>query len=279
MNPKGHPLSHASHEITSLQAKRLAIIGVGVIGRILIQRLQLAGLRKQQLMVCDDDPVRGARAQREFGLKVCPLSDACCRADLWLICTPPKRVRPTLERIASRLGEGQTVISFAAGMSLSRLEATLPQPVAVVRIMPNALSLIGRGVNPVAYGRGCTLDVRMQVQAILNALGESIVIEDDQMDWAVGLTGASMRWLLPVLEGMTQAGIDAGFSPTDARWMAAKMMAGVAALALETDLTFEEMKGLTSVQVVEEATIAEIFREAAHRAKTLAASLAEDEGG
>ena len=260
-------------EIAALEGRRLAIIGVGVIGRILIQRLQDAGLPKSQLMVCDEDPERGARIQREFELKVCPLTDACCRADLWLISTPPQAVIPTLEVIAPRLEEGQIVVSFAAGVPMSRLEEVLPESVSVVRIMPNALSLIGRGVNPVAYGRGCSLDARVQVQAILNTLGDSIVIEDAQMDWAVGLTGASMRWLLPVLEGMTQAGIDAGLSPMDARWIAAKMMAGVAALTLETDLSFEEMKALTSVQVVDEDAVARLFREAVHRAKELAESV------
>ena len=256
--------------IEPLARKQIALIGVGVIGRILIQRLLSAGISSRQLMICDPDPQRGARAQREFGLKVCPLADACCRADLWLIATPPKAVLPTLETIAPRLKEGQVVVSFAAGVPMAALEAILPAFVPVVRVLPNALSLIGRGVNPVAYGRGSSLEVMAEVQVVLDALGDSIVIDEAQMNWAVGLTGASMRWLLPVLEGMTQAGVDAGLTLTDARWLAAKMMAGVAALALETDLSFAELKSLTSLQVVDEEALADIFRQAAHRAKALA---------
>jgi pyrroline-5-carboxylate reductase len=79
-----------------------------------------------------------------------------------------------------------------------------------------------------------------------------------------------MRWLLPVLEGMTHAGLDADLTESDARWLAARMMAGVAALALETDLTFDEMRSLTSVQVVDEDDIRNIFYQAAHRARELA---------
>ncbi len=253
-----------------LADRRLALIGVGVIGRILIQRLEALGFPRSQLILCDADPERGARLQGEFGLKTCPLADECCRADIWLIATPPRAVLPTLKTLAPRLHEGQTVISFAAGTPLARMEEILPETVAVARILPNALSLIGRGVNPVTYGRGCSLDVMAQVQAILNALGESILLEESQMNWAVGLTGASMRWLLPVLEGMTQAGLDAGLNESDARWIAARMMEGTAALALETMLPFEALKELTSLQVVDEREIARIFREAAHRAKELA---------
>ena len=250
--------------------RRLALIGVGVIGRILIQRLQFLHFPRRQLMLCDVDPERGARLQSEFGLKTCPLADDCCRADIWLIATPPGAVLPTLRALADRLRPGQLVISFAAGVSLARLESEIPMGVAVARIMPNALSLIGRGVNPVAYGRGRTLQSMAEVQAILNALGDSIVLEDEQMNWAVGLTGAAMRWLLPVLQGMTDAGLDAGLSAADARWLAAKMMAGTAALVLETGMSFDEIKALTSVQAADEEAIRRIFRAAAHRAKELA---------
>ena len=257
-----------------LRDRRLALIGAGVIGRTLIRRLEALNLPPKQLMLCDADPARGARLQREFELKTCPLADACCRADIWLIATPPAAVISTLSVLAPRLEAGQVVISFAAGVSMARLEAEVPAGVAVARIMPNALSLIGRGVNPVAYGRDCTLQAMAEVQAILNALGESIVLEDEQMNWAVGLTGASMRWLLPVLEGMTQAGLDAGLPEVDARWLAASMMAGTAALALETTFSFDELKALTSVQAGDEEAIRRIFREAAHRARQMAAEMA-----
>jgi pyrroline-5-carboxylate reductase len=253
-----------------LSDRRLALIGAGVIGRILIQRLEALNFPRDQLILCDASPERGARLQQEFGLKTCPLADECCRADIWLIATPPDAVPPTLHTLAPRLSDEQTIISFAAGVSLARMEALLPESVAVARIMPNALSFIGRGVNPVAFGRGCSLDARAQVQAILNALGESIVLDDRQMNWAVGLTGASMRWLLPVLEGMTQAGLDAGLNESDARWLAARMMAGTAALAQETMLPFDALKEMTSLQVTDEDEIIRIFREAARRAKELA---------
>ena len=259
--------------LAPLMDLRLALIGVGVVGRIIIRRLETLGFPRAQLILCDADPQRGARLHREFGLKTCPLADECCRADIWLVATPPQAVLPTLQILAPRLHEGHTVISFAAGVSLARIESILPETVAVARIMPNALSLIGRGVNPVAYGRGCSLHVMGQVQAILNALGESIILDDSQMNWAVGLTGASMRWLLAALEGMTAAGLDAGLNESDARWVAARMMQGTAALALETMLPFDTLKEMTSLQVADEMEIARIFRETARRAKEMADEL------
>jgi pyrroline-5-carboxylate reductase len=73
---------------------------------------------------------------------------------------------------------------------------------------------------------------------------------------------------------MTQAGLDAGLPEADARWLAASMMAGTAALALETTFSFDELKALTSVQAADEDEIRRIFREAAHNARQMAAEMA-----
>jgi pyrroline-5-carboxylate reductase len=137
----------------------------------------------------------------------------------------------------------------------------------VARIMPNAPSLIGQGINPVAYGASVTPEARELVEAILAALGETLVVHDDQMNWCVGLTGAAMRSVLPVLEGMTRAGVEAGFSDADSRRMAAQVMLGAAALALKIDLTFEQIKALTPMETVDEAALAQLFFNAARAAQ------------
>lgn len=89
-------------------------------------------------------------------------------------------------------------------------------------------------MNPAVYGASVTPDARALVEAVLATLGDSIEVTDDQMNWCVGLSGAAMRSLVPVLEGMTQAGVEAGLSERDARRVAAQVMLGTAVIALET---------------------------------------------
>lgn len=254
--------------MSALRDKRLAVIGAGNIGRILLARLGATGVPADRLAVCDSDPAKAQAAAAQFGVRTGSLADpAVCEADLLLLAPAPKAVPEVVQALTGCLRAGQVVVSFAAAIPLVRLEKLVPPGVAVVRVMPNAPSLVGQGMNPAAYGASVTPEARAMVEAVLGALGETIEVRDDQMNWCVGLSGAAMRSVLPVLEGMTQAGIEAGLPAEAARRVAAQVMLGTAALALQTDLSFDAIKALTPMQTVDEAAVAQTFLDAARAAK------------
>ncbi len=190
-----------------------------------------------------------------------------CKADVLLVAVPPKSTIDLLKRLAQWLCPKKLVVSFAAAVPLNSLEAELPADTPVVRIMPNAPSLVGQGMNPIAYGKHVTSEARALAEAILKILGETIIVQDNQMNSCVGLSGAAMRSLLPALEGMTLAGVEAGLSEKDARRVAAQVMLGTAALALQTELTFEEIKALTPMQIIDETVVTKLFLEAVTNGK------------
>ena len=248
--------------------RRFVVIGAGNIGRILIHRLLASGAPAENLVVCDEDIERANAVGRRVGVRSILLNhEAIYAADVVLVAVPPKAVPDLLRTAGKWFRPGQLVISFAAAVPLERLESLLPEEIMVIRVMPNAPSLVGQGMNPVAYGRGITPEGRALMEAILACLGETIEISDDLMNWCVGLSGAAMRSLLPALEGMTRAGIEAGLTDKDARRVAAQVMLGTAALALQTNLSFEEIRALTPMETVDEVALARFFEEAARAAK------------
>ena len=254
--------------MSSLDGHHLAVIGVGNIGRILLERLTLSGSPDASITVCDTDVAHAEKASRRFGLRACSLTEEPLpRSDIFLLATPPKATLDILKTLAPNLHQVQIIVSFAAAVSMSRLEAVVPSNVAVARVMPNAPSKVGKGMNPVAYGSNVTPNARTLIESLLQTLGETIEVKDEQMNWCVGLTGAAMRSLLPALEGMTQAGVEAGFSEEDARRMAAQVMFGTAALVLERDLSFNEIKSLTPMETVDEVAVRQLFADAARTAK------------
>ena len=103
------------------------------------------------------------------------------------------------------------------------------------------------------------------MEAVLATRCDSIEVGDDQVNWCVGSSGAAMRSLVPVLEGMTQAG-RGGLSESYARRIGAQVMLGTVAIALETDLSWDEIKGLTPMLTVDEPAVTQLFVDAARGA-------------
>ena len=251
-----------------LNEKHWAIIGTGNIGRLLLKRLLSSGVRPDHIVIHDSDPLRIESVVKESG--ACALSlteDAFRSVDIILIATPPKAIKGLLSLTSGWLKPHQLIISFANAVSLKRLEALIPPDVAVIRVVPNVPSLIGEGLNPVVYGNRITTEAKALVEELLGILGKTISVRDDQMNWLVGLTGASMRSVLPVLEGLIKAGTEAGLTPVQARDTAARVMLGTASLVLQTGLTFEELKALTPLVTVDEAMLSSMIFNAARTAK------------
>lgn len=188
-----------------LKGKSIAVIGVGNIGKILLRRLIEAGVEPSQMMICDSDVAHTQEAADAFDVGFAPLGADICNADILLFAVPPKALLELLKEIGASLKLGCVVISFAAAVPVRVLESLLPEGVSVARMMPNAPSLVGEGMNPVSYGRGIEAGTKAAIAEILAALGESMEIGDELMNACVGLTGAAMRTVLPLLEGMILA--------------------------------------------------------------------------
>lgn len=168
-------------EMQAIHSQILAVIGAGNIGRILIKRLLASGVSSQHMLVVDADEARAQSAALEFGVKPAALGEAeVSNADVILICVPPKTVLETLQYLAPRWHPGQLVISCAAAIPLERLEKLLPRGVAVIRVMPNTPSLVGRGMNPVAFGSQVSEPGRALALELLKCLGETIEVRDEQ---------------------------------------------------------------------------------------------------
>ena len=251
-----------------LNEKHWAIIGTGNIGKLLLKRLLSSGVRPDHLVIYDSDPLRIETVVKESGVRASSLTEEAFQSvDVILIATPPKAVKSLLSNISGWLNPHQLIISFANAVPLKRLEALIPPDVAVIRVVPNVPSLIGEGLNPVVYGNRITHEAKVLVEELLGILGKTISVRDDQMNWLVGLTGASMRSVLPVLEGLIKAGTEAGLTPEQARDTAARVMLGTASLVLQTGLTFDELKAMTHLVIVDEDVLKNMIFNAARTAK------------
>jgi pyrroline-5-carboxylate reductase len=117
-------------------------------------------------------------------------------------------------------------------------------------------------MNPVCFSERTDQETRDLIFELLNCLGETLEIPDNLMNSAVGLSGAAIRSVLPTMEGMVRAGIDAGFSEEQSRILVSQSFLGVAALVKEGKLPIQELKKLTPMETLTEPLVDQIFYDA-----------------
>ncbi|MEL6529958.1 MAG: pyrroline-5-carboxylate reductase dimerization domain-containing protein [Pseudomonadota bacterium] len=147
-------------------------------------------------------------------------------------------VAPTLQGIA---GDGVTVYSLIAGITLDQLESAFPKARAHVRVMPNLASRIGK--SPIILAEA-DLDAAERAAAteLFDALGQSVWLEDElHYDLCTALAGSGPGFVYRFIDALATAATELGLDQASANSLALSMVEGGAALAASSDLSPAEL--------------------------------------
>src|SRR5512146_1939106 len=135
--------------------KRLAVLGLGKMGGILLQAFLEKGLiEREKTFGTDKYPERAEALGKEFGIQVCTdNAEAARHADVILLCVKPQTVKEVAEVIRPVLTPDKLIISIAASVPSSYIEKSVGGEIPVVRCMPNTPCVIGYGMTGICKGR------------------------------------------------------------------------------------------------------------------------------
>jgi pyrroline-5-carboxylate reductase len=249
--------------MAELQDKRIAIIGVGLIGGLLLDRLLASGTCvKGHIIACEPRPERQNEIRERHGVVITADNRRATEADVIILAVPPGEVLPVLRELAPLLRHGQLLLSVAAAVPLAAMEQVVGTGIAVMRALPNSPALIGQGVTPVVYGQAMTPELRKLAEELLACWGEAVEVPEKVMNLCVGLTAAAPTYIFPVIDALAEAGVKGGLPRDVALRLAAGVVRGSGALVLETDLSPKALMALTPLQPLRETEARALFMEA-----------------
>ena len=178
---------------------------------------------------------------------------------------------------------GGRILSIAAGIGLSALEAAAGAGVAVVRAMPNTPALVGAGASAIAAGESASEADLQWAESLLGAVGVVVRVTERQLNAVTGLSGSGPAYVFLFAEALIDAGVGAGLPRDLAVTLATQTLVGSAKLLAEsTDSPADLRAAVTSpggttaagVRVLEQravrAAVIDAVRAAADRSAELA---------
>ena len=218
-----------------LSGKRVAVLGAGKMGGILLKALLEKGLLSPKSTFATVQHEERARVLAEkLGVSVGTDNLAAVRhADIIFVCVKPQAVQEVMEQIRPNVTSKQLIISVAASVPTSQIEKVLGD-VAVVRAMPNTPCVLGCGMTAVCKGKFAEARHVETACALFNIVGKTVVVDEKHMDAVTGLSASGPAYIYIILESLAEAGVKVGLPRDVATLLAAQTTLGAATVVLET---------------------------------------------
>ncbi len=214
------------------------LVGAGKMGGAMLDGWLGRGLDPAITVVLDPSPpdeVRDLIASR--GVQLNPDLSSAPAPGIVVVAVKPQLMDDVLPTIADQVQPGTVVVSIAAGTTIARLEAAVPEGTAVIRAMPNTPAAIGRGISVCVANARATEEHRAQATALLEASGEVAWIDDErQIDAVTAVSGSGPAYVFLLTECMTEAGVEAGLPADLAARLARATVSGAGELMHKSPL-------------------------------------------
>lgn len=274
-----------------MTTQTIAFIGAGNMATSLIAGLIADGHDPLHIRASDPDTEKLTQLAARFGVGLAEDNQTAIRdADVVLLAVKPQ----TLEQVARSLApviqeQRPLVVSIAAGIRESDLDAWLGGGVALVRSMPNTPAMVQSGATVLHATLEVSREQKDLAETILRAVGITQWVDDeDLLDAVTALSGSGPAYFFLVMEALERAGQDLGLRPETAHLLTLQTALGAARMAMESrDNPAVLRQKVTSpggtteraLEVLEQGGLRELFRQALAAARDRSEELSRLLGG
>jgi len=207
---------------------RIGLLGAGNMARA----MALGWGSTQPLVITDVVPERAeALAAAVEGLAVPDAVALAQQSDLVVLCHKPAQLATVAAQVAPH---ARAVASILGGVPLADLRAAYPG-VPVYRLLPSTPVEVRQGVVVMVQEDEQDAMLDAAVREAFAALGQLVVLPEDQIDVAMGLMSNAPAYMALVIEAQVDAGVRHGLPAPLAAQLATQTMAGTAALLAARD--------------------------------------------
>jgi pyrroline-5-carboxylate reductase len=218
--------------MAELSNKKMAVIGAGNMGGALIRGL-VKSVEASQVTAVDLDSGLLDQLKAEVGVSVSDdATSVVAESDVVVIAIKPQHLSD-VAGLRDAITPQHLIVSIAAGVSTATLESVFGD-VPVVRTMPNILAQVGASIAGLCPGRFAQDGHVSIASAILSAVGQTVVVDEKQMDAVTGLSGSGPAYVFAMIDALADGGVKCGLSKAIATTLATQTVLGAAKMVAES---------------------------------------------
>jgi len=170
--------------------------------------------------------------------------DVTTTCDMIILAVKPQNMEDVLNEIGDTITNEKTVMSIAAGITLTYLSSRL-RTKKLIRVMPNTPALVQEGMSVMSLCE-CFSDSGISAaRDVLMSIGKVITLPEKHMNAVTALSGSGPAFIALFIEAMTDGGTKMGLSEDDARTLAVQTAIGTAKL-LDTGMPPNKLREMVT---------------------------------
>ncbi|MBY5161106.1 pyrroline-5-carboxylate reductase [Salsipaludibacter albus] len=228
--------------------RRVTVVGVGRMGSAIASAVSRAtDLAVGEVVGCEPDADVATRVADELGIRVeTDPSAAVAGAEVVVVAVKPHLVSDVLTAIADHLDDDAVVVSVAAGVTTTAMEAALAPGTRAVRVMPNTPMLVGQAMSVLTGGTHAEAHDVDRVAALLAEAGDVRILPEEQFDAVTGVSGSGPAYVFALAEAMVAGAEAVGLAHDDAVVLVEQTIAGAGALLAASPQSAAELREMVS---------------------------------
>lgn len=102
--------------------------------------------------------------------------------DIVFIALHPPVIIETLHEVKDKVRTGSVIISLAPKITLQKMSEILPHVKNIVRLIPNATSIINEGYNPVSFSETMSEWKKQTILSLLRRMGHTFEVPENKLE-------------------------------------------------------------------------------------------------
>jgi pyrroline-5-carboxylate reductase len=214
-----------------LHSMSFGVIGGGNMAEALIKGLLKGGISPGKIAVSEPVESRRGYISENYAVQVGGDNGSLVAdSDLILLAVKPQMADAVLSEISSVMTGEKLLVSIMAGVQCASIEAAFPDPVRVIRAMPNTPALVLQGATAIAAGTHASSGDMQLAAEIFALVGKCWQVEEKLIDAVTGLSGSGPAYVLSFIEALADGGVKNGLPRDTALGLAVQTVYGTAAL-------------------------------------------------
>eukprot|EP00042_Codosiga_hollandica_P045085 m.453263 g.453263 ORF g.453263 m.453263 type:complete len:269 (+) comp56933_c0_seq2:126-932(+) len=215
---------------------RVGVFGCGQMGQALIGGMLASGaVSAADLIAADPNEAATTALRQKHGITTTHTPNEVAKfAHVLIVAVKPHDVPSLLEDIKSALTPDHLLISIAAGISITTMEAIVGK-MRIVRVMPNTPALVQAGASAFSPNSAATAADAELVNKLFSSVGLCFQLPESKLDAVTGLSGSGPAYVFIMIEALADGGVKMGIPRNIALKLAAQTVYGAAKMVLDTE--------------------------------------------